>query len=235
VNAACDNALVTAYARGKRTIGWREIGEAMRDLRRQVTWAPSRFGRLFTMLAAAAIGGGIALGVLMLVRDGWPPIVQRLLPNAAPSPIATAVVASPTPVSSPLAVPVVPVEGQASAAATPVDVAPAASFSVTAVVESPTVTPDATSTPEPVASPTVDATAAHAASGNDLRIRVTVGDTLTDLAVRYYGNASPRVLAMIKAANPWLNDPDVIWIGKVLVLPPPRNADTSGEQRDGSP
>src|SRR5262249_9324948 len=29
VNAACDNALVTAYARGKRTIGWNEIGEAM--------------------------------------------------------------------------------------------------------------------------------------------------------------------------------------------------------------
>src|SRR5689334_15360643 len=41
ISAACDNALVTAYARGKRTIGWREIGEAMRDLRRQVSWAPS--------------------------------------------------------------------------------------------------------------------------------------------------------------------------------------------------
>ena len=80
VNAACDNALVTAYARGKRTIGWREIGEAMRDLRRQVTWAPSRFGRLFTMLAAAVIGGGLALGALALVRDGWPPMIQHLLP-----------------------------------------------------------------------------------------------------------------------------------------------------------
>jgi len=48
---------------------------------------------------------------------------------------------------------------------------------------------------------------------------VNVGDNLTTIAFHYYGSASPRVLAAIRAANPWLDDPDVIWVGKELVLP----------------
>jgi nucleoid-associated protein YgaU len=58
-----------------------------------------------------------------------------------------------------------------------------------------------------------------------LRVQVSAGDTLTDLAQHYYGSASPRVLAAIRAANPWLDDPDVIWTGQTLVLPAPRVTD----------
>jgi general secretion pathway protein A len=240
VNAACDNALVTAYARGKRTIGWREIGEAMRDLRRQVTWAPSRFGRLFTMLAAALVGGGLALGALALLRDGWPPTLQRLLPGAVPTVVAVvAQTSSPvaTAIPSPTAVVAAAPSVAMPASATPVDV-PTVVASATPTVEAPTSTPEATRTPEPVASPRVEPTRVRrvrVANPDDLRLRVAEGDTLTDLAVRYYGSASPKVLAMIKAANPWLNDPNVIWVGRTLVLPPPRVSDAAGEAGDGTP
>jgi nucleoid-associated protein YgaU len=110
--------------------------------------------------------------------------------------------------------------------------------SATPTVEAPTSTPEATRTPEPVASPRVEPTRVRrvrVANPDDLRLRVAEGDTLTDLAVRYYGSASPKVLAMIKAANPWLNDPNVIWVGRTLVLPPPRVSDAAGEAGDGTP
>ncbi len=242
VNAACDNALVTAYARGKRTIGWREIGEAMRDLRRQVTSGPGRLWRWLTLMAAALIGGGLALGGLMVARDGWRPTVERVLSPAVPKVVASAVplatetaagAASATPASTPIAVPAAPVEAETSSEATPVDGTTGATVTTSATPEAPTATPEVTAehtaTPSPVESPAAVPTRGDGA----LRIRVTVGDTLTDLAVRHYGNAGSRVLAMIKAANPWLDDPDVIWIGRILVLPPPRLS--AGEPSADSP
>lgn len=220
VNAACDNALVTAYARGKRTIGWREIGEAMRDLRRQVSWAPSRWRGLGTLLAAALVGAGIVLGAMEVLRARWP----ELLPGSAvmPTAVATALpvaAASSTPTGTVPPTPVAP-----PTAALPVAVAPSvASDPSPSGDEVPTAVPSpteaATSTPEP----TPEATAT--VSTDALTIRVTDGATLTDLAVHYYGNASPRVLARIRAANPWLDDPDVLWSGKLLTLPGPRVRD----------
>lgn len=220
VNAACDNALVTAYARGKRTIGWREIGEAMRDLRRQVSWAPSRWRGLGTLLAAALVGAGIVLGAMEVLRARWP----ELLPGSAvmPTAVATALpvaAASSTPTGTVPPTPVAP-----PTAALPVAVAPSiASDPSPSGDEVPTAVPSpteaATSTPEPT--PAATATV----STDALTIRVTDGATLTDLAVHYYGKASPRVLARIRAANPWLDDPDVLWSGKLLTLPGPRVRD----------
>jgi general secretion pathway protein A len=220
VNAACDNALVTAYARGKRTIGWREIGEAMRDLRRQVTWAPSRWRGVGTLVAAALVGAAIVLGAMELLRVRWPELLPG--PVAVPTAVATpppVASASPTatPVPTPTEVVAIPAAGVASpdAASASPEPSPAGEVGTAApsVTEFPTSTPDPT--PEPSATVSV----------NPLTIRVTDGDTLTDLAVHYYGSASPRVLATIRAANPWLDDPDVLWSGKLLTLPSPRVRD----------
>ncbi len=234
VNAACDNALVTAYARGRRTIGWREIGEAMQDLRRQVTWAPSRFGRAATLLAAAVIGGGLALGALALWRDGWAPLARRVgltpplatataAPSSTPTEIAPTVTAEPTPAlaETPPAEAVVPDGSMPSATVTPADVA--ASTSTPSESAGPEATP--VSPIAPSESPHPDGKRARTVDVDPvgaIRIRVNEGDTLTDLAVRYYGNASPRVLALLKAANPWLDDPNVLFAGKLLTLPAPR-------------
>lgn len=225
VNAACDNALVTAYARGKRTIGWREIGEAMRDLRRQVSWAPSRWRGFGTLVAAALVGAAIVLGGMEIVRARRP----ELLPGPAAVPTA---IATPLPVASPTAteaatetatpgptlteVPAVPAAGGASPEAV---ASPAASPAAEVATAVPTVTEVWTASPDPTPEPSATL------SANQLTIRVTDGDTLTDLAVHYYGSASPRVLATIRAANPWLDDPDVLWSGKLLTLPPPRVRD----------
>jgi nucleoid-associated protein YgaU len=91
----------------------------------------------------------------------------------------------------------------------------------------PSATPEetATATASPVEEPTPEATATTTVSVSPLTVRVTDGDTLTDLAVHYYGNATPKTLATIRAANPWLDDPDVLWSGKLLTLPPPRLRD----------
>ena len=86
VNAACDNALVTAYAAGRRRIGWREIGEAMRDLRRQVTWVPRRLTQAVTLFAAAAIGGGLMLGGMWLANERRAaPVLATAAPRPDPS------------------------------------------------------------------------------------------------------------------------------------------------------
>lgn len=248
VNAACDNALVTAYARGKRTIGWREIGEAMRDLRRQVTWGPSRIGRLLTLLLAAVVGGGLALAGLGVVRGGRLPWLdammgKQVVPVAAATAAATpTAVASPTPVPTDTPPPVVAAVG-GSPAVSPEALATAVDAPTPTETPLSTVTPLATSTPAPT--PTVDASpmrepvAATArprgergAQPGDLAVRVSAGDTLTDLAVRYYGTASARVLASIRAANPWLDDPNVIMAGRTLVLPAPRLTDEAPPAHD---
>jgi len=235
VNAACDNALVTAYARGKRSIGWREIGEAMRDLRRQITWGPSRLRR-FGVLVAAVVGGALAAAALMVARDGgWrsvgliappaPSATQVAPTSIPPSPLATAAAPTATAAEPTVVATEVPaVVGAPAGTAGPV---PSASVVATATPE-----PSATDAPTVVATPTVHETPRGSeeaqsqppreARPDDLRITVSDGDTITDLAVRYYGTASPRVLAMIKAANPWLGNPNVIAAGRTLVLPAPR-------------
>ncbi len=234
VNAACDNALVTAYARGKRTIGWREIGEAMRDLRRQVSWAPSRFGRLLTLLTAAIVGGGLALGALALVRDGHLPFLEPLVapgptatpvatqtapPTATPTEIAATATAAPTPDVGAVGV---PADGDAATASgAPTAIGSEDVGSTVTPSSAPSGTPAPTETPGPTDTPAASV-APEDASARNLRIRVNDGDTLTDIAVRYYGNAGARVLALIRAANRWLDDPDVLLSGKMLTLPPPR-------------
>ena len=223
VNAACDNALVNAYAAGRRTIGWREIGEAMRDLRRQVTWAPRRLAQAAMLLGAAAIGGGLMLGGMRLVG-------HRL---GAPIPVSM----TPRPEMS---------LGVMKSTAVDTVAAPVASPDEPRATETPAATVRASSPTEPEATPEVVVTASMATrpeallsrtqTGSrdpsaELRVRVSDGDTLTDLARRYYGSAGPRVLATIKAANPGLEDPDILQAGEVLVLPPPRL--DGGESRVG--
>ncbi len=50
-------------------------------------------------------------------------------------------------------------------------------------------------------------------------MRVEAGDTLTQIAHRYYGYEGAQVLAGIKRANPSLVDIDVIEVGQTIVLP----------------
>lgn len=220
VNAACDNALVTAYARGKRTIGWREIGEAMRDLRRQVSWVPSRWRGFGRLVAAALVGAAIVLGGMEIVRARRPELLPG--PAAVPTVIATPLLvaspsASPTPTETPMPTPTEAVAVPVGGGASPETVAsPAASPAGEVATAAPSATEGPTSIPDPTPEPIATV------SADQLTIRVTEGDTLTDLAVHYYGSASPRVLATIRAANPWLDDPDVLWSGKLLTLPPPR-------------
>lgn len=220
VNAACDNALVTAYARGKRTIGWREIGEAMRDLRRQVSWVPSRWRGFGRLVAAALVGAAIVLGGMEIVRARRPELLPG--PAAVPTVIATPLLvaspsASPTPTETPMPTPAEAVAVPVAGGASPETVAsPAASPAGEVATAAPSPTEGPTSIPDPTPEPIATV------SADQLTIRVTEGDTLTDLAVHYYGSASPRVLATIRAANPWLDDPDVLWSGKLLTLPPPR-------------
>ncbi len=64
-----------------------------------------------------------------------------------------------------------------------------------------------------------------------MKVRITSGDTVTDLAQHYYGGVTPRVLEMIRDANPWLRDPDVIWTGRMLTLPAPRVTDDPPRRR----
>ncbi|MCC6767268.1 MAG: AAA family ATPase [Deltaproteobacteria bacterium] len=216
VNAACDNALVTAYARGKRTIGWREIGEAMRDLRRQVTWAPSRMGRAAALLTAAVLGGALAGGGLMVARGGGRTFAPR---------VASATVVAATATPRPSGTPQMPAAAAVEPAAT----------GTSEPTSSPTPSGTSTATPTLAATPTPGETprrveearaqSTRVPQTGDLRVTVSGGDTITDLAVRYYGSAAPRVLAAIKAANPWLDNPNVIAAGRTLVLPGPRMTD----------
>ena len=242
VNAACDSALVTAYARGKRTIGWREIGEAMRDLRRQVPWAPSRVGRLAMLALAAGVGGVLALGVLGVLREG---VVGSARPASSPLPPPTPVaVASATPLAATVT-PSDPTPGVAASSEAPPLAAAAHADATATGTATPSPTDTLTASTTPTAVPTAVATArAHATpvrarvpGPGDLQVRVSGGDTLTDLAVRYYGTASARVMALIRAANPWLDDPNVLLAGRIITLPPPRLPETepTSPEPEGTP
>ncbi|MEO6030181.1 MAG: AAA family ATPase [Candidatus Binatia bacterium] len=236
VNAACDNALVNAYAAGRRTIRWREVGEAMRDLRRQVSWAPGRLKSIVAMLAAAATGAGLVLGVLWFLHGGVllrPPVIAPPPPMPQVTSAPAVVVPPPIPPTPTVMVEAIVSPNSGPAATTtavvpsrvPTSSAEDAGAPVPAVVTSPTAEPTQEAQPTPAApssSPTDEPTAGRTPSPEAeeaRRIRVSEGDNLTELARHYYGNATPRTLAAIRAANPWLDDPNVIWVGKVLVLP----------------
>lgn len=216
VNAACDNALVNAYAAGRRTIGWREIGEATRDLRRQVTWAPRRVAQAAMLLGAAAIGGGLMLGGMRLAG-------HRL---GAPIPVSP----TPRPEMSVGVMKSTAADTVAAPVATETSAATVRAASPTEPEATPEVVVTASMATRPEASVSRAQTGSPDPSG-ELRVRVSDGDTLTDLARRYYGSAGPRVLATIKDANPGLEDPDILRVGEVLVLPPPHL--DGGESRLG--
>ena len=232
VNAACDNALVNAYAAGRRTIRWREIGEAMRDLRRQVPWAPGRLKTIVAMAVAALLGAGAVLGTLWLVRGGGvPPMAIAPTPTPGRTAEAAVVVASPQATITATTLPPSPtatvmVEALVSPGLTTVPATAVAATAAASPAPSSVPSPAPSPTPEPSAAPPTAAspTAAPPASlatpaGEVRRIRVNEGDNLTTIALHNYGSVSPRILAAIRAANPWLDDPDVIWVGKELVLP----------------
>jgi phage tail protein X len=231
VNAVCDNALVTAYAAGRSRVGWREIGEAMRDLRRQVTWVPHRLTRVGTLLAAAAIGGGLPLGSMWLAHER--PAAPVLLAAVAPAlTVGSPSVVDPNAAAAPASVEVLPVvalPGSSAGGIVPTEAAkPVEAVDVGAVVvpaRDASSTPVAVGTamrPEPPQEAPFPSAQIGGSDAGDLKIRVTEGDTLFHLARRYYGYADPRVLVMIRAANPWIGDPDVLWVGKVVILPAPR-------------
>jgi general secretion pathway protein A len=245
VNAACDNALVTAYAGGRRRIGWREIGEARRDLRRQVTWVPHRLTQAVTLLAAAAIGGSLMLGGMWLARERpaatvqaaatpWPDPSDHVVPSpsVAVAAAALAVGSPPNAAETPTSVEVLPVAASPEPSAE--GIVPIEAGSPAGAVDSGSVvapTPKASSMPiavgtamrpEPSQEAPLPSAQIGGSAGDDLRIRITDGDTFSDLARRYYGNAGPRVAAKIKAANPGVDDPDILQAGKFLVLPAPR-------------
>ena len=228
VNAACDNALITAYAAGRRTIGWRDVGEAMRDLRRQVPWAPSRFARAASLATGAAIGAVVVLGALWLLRNQRQAASEPMAPPpsgvvALPTAAATAAAAVPPPVATATATP--------ADEPTPTDIATPEATPTATTEESPTATPTTTPADTPTREATQQPTPAatlvptRQERATDLKVRITSGDTVTDLAQHYYGGVTPRVLEMIREANPWLRDPDVIWTGRMLILPAPRVTD----------
>jgi phage tail protein X len=144
-------------------------------------------------------------------------------PTATPSEMD----ASPTPPApSPAVDAMVPLESVSPEPALATDV-PAAT--VTPAPTAATNSPDVAATAVPTVGDGSPRAGVQTSEGSgELRIRVSEGDTLTGLAERYYGSAGPRVLASIRAANPWLADPDVLWTGRILVLPAPRVDGTSG-------
>ncbi len=237
VNAACDNALITAYAAGRRTIGWRDVGEAMRDLRRQVPWAPRRFARLSSLATGAGIGALVVLGALVLLREQRQAASEPTAPRPSGNAVAavappTAVGATPTPQAVASAAPAVApaAEPTSTETATPEPTSTATEASPTAT---PTMTPVDTPTPgsTPALTPAPTLVPARQERASDLKVRITSGDTVTDLAQHYYGGVTPRVLEMIRDANPWLRDPDVIWTGRMLTLPAPRVTDDPPRRR----
>lgn len=256
VNAACDNALVNAYAAGRRTIRWREVGEAMRDLRRQVSWAPGRLKGILAMLAAAATGAGLVLGALWFLRGDVlrPPVIAPPSPTPQVTSAPALVVPPPIPPTPTVMVEAIVSPKTAPEAATtaapavvPSNLPTSAAEGIVAphpaVVSSPTSEPTQEAQPTPAApsstapdEATVGRTPSPGAEvGEARRIRISEGDNLTELARRYYGNASPRTLAAIRVANPWLDDPNVIWVGKILVLPGVSPSPASSVSADGRP
>jgi general secretion pathway protein A len=237
VNVACDNALVTAYAAGKRAVGWKAMGEAVRDLTPAQVPRRSRMPifRLGTVTAAAILGAGGAFAVSHLSSASSPaPAVQvaaappphPVAPPAAPEPQAVAVVNAPPPVTN---VAPQPDPGAASDPAVPPPVAAVAA----APLDAP---PEPVPVPESVGHDAAPATIAAAVVSNSggseppssepadidgyRYVRVERGDTITALAQRHYGYVTPEIIAAIQDANPALRNPDVIAIGGTLVLPP---------------
>jgi general secretion pathway protein A len=123
VNVACDNALVTAYAAGRRSVGWQAMGEAIRDLGpadRGRGRAPRLRLRSGTIAVAAVVGVVVGVGASRLA--GSPGLAWRF-PAAMPPSVAPEGAATPqAPGRIPAAPPVaehVPAESAPAYAAVP--------------------------------------------------------------------------------------------------------------------
>ncbi|MBI3770074.1 MAG: AAA family ATPase [Deltaproteobacteria bacterium] len=245
VNVACDSALVTAYAAGRRLVDRKIMREAMKDLRH------GRYQRPMaavwrTRVATVAIAGTVgALVGLMVSRRAVGPLVLGRVP-AAPSPSATRALLAAAPAPRPTAEATPPGElADEDHGAAPVLVAPpfpvpgtlVVSLPVmpTSVVAAPTV--DRTAVVEPprpraLASPrvppsegtagVVDAAgpAPTGGSGDERWIFVQAGDDLSHIARRNYGHVTLPLLEAIQRANPALVDRDRLSIGQAILLPP---------------
>lgn len=199
LNVACDNALVSAYAGGAERVGWRIVGEAVRDLR-QTEAATHWRRRLATVVAAAVVGSILGVGASRLLGASFSRSVAALPAARSPRQEAIGMRARAEDVGQEL---------PQSAAPAASDGAPIADASAAGVEEN----------------------VASASSAQARQVRVEAGDTLTEIAHRYYGYEGPSVLASIKRANPGLTDLDVIGVGQTIVLP----ADPSGHEPTREP
>jgi phage tail protein X len=159
--------------------------------------------------------------------------VEALVPPATATALEVGSVASTTPggeeasatAAAPTATPFAPPTSPPSepSVAAPPSVAPTAAPSIAPTAAAPTPPIPTALAATTIPSPAADAAAVRA-------VRVNAGDNLSAIAVRYYGSASPRVLAAIRAANPWLDDLNVIGTGQRLILPSdvPATAPASG-------
>jgi general secretion pathway protein A len=242
VNVAGDNALVTAYAAGQRRVGWRTMGDAVRDLR---PGRKSRFrlapARLATIGLAAMIGIGVGVAVSRLsadpngaARPAHPHVATVTVPQAEP--VAPEPVPVPAPAAPDAAAPAV----DAGAASVPAEPVPRPADPVAAAPEDAHQRTDA----GPAGEPANDGAAVASTSRNDavpaaevasrrapveadaapppspsVSISVERGDTLTHIVRRYYGRKSPDLVAAVQRANPEIADPDVVVPGQSVVLP----------------
>jgi general secretion pathway protein A len=68
VNVACDNALVSAFAANRKRIGWRDMGQVLRDLRTEgaARGIDAISERAMRVAVAAAMGVALGVGVTRL-------------------------------------------------------------------------------------------------------------------------------------------------------------------------
>ena len=234
VNVACDNALLTAYAAGRRSVGWREISEGIREFR------PIRRRLLpATALALAIVGLVASVG---LTRWSSGSVVRSA--SGQPERVADAAVDVQCRANEPASV--APV---ATAESGPRDEGQA----LPAVDRTP---PETGLEPRPMAAieraakeidPAPEQRIQSRAAGDGQgvgamvpsvvasesthQVRVNRGDTLEHIAKRYYGQASPKIIDRIQHANPSLIDVDVLEVGEEIVLPADVSRQVSAPRR----
>ncbi len=233
VNVACDNALLTAYAAGRRAVGWREVGEGVREFRRSRP-------RLLPVAAGAAIAtvlgvaGAVGIAHRYDVPAGVPgdqgPGARAESPGNLEGEKAHAAVESVAAAES--------VQNESEVDAGSRALAPAGE----------TVRADAAREVQGVAAAGgADAHVMDLATERKLRsdgaredtrdasaltsevfpglaeslseVSVGRGDTLGHIAIRHYGHTSPEIIDRIQQANPGLIDVDVLAVGDRIVLP----------------
>ncbi|MBI1318119.1 MAG: AAA family ATPase [Candidatus Hydrogenedens sp.] len=90
----------------------------------------------------------------------------------------------------------------------------------TPVAPEPVVLDSAVETPEPAVSPApAEKPADFASEAKVVQLKIERGDQLIRLVQQVYGHSSPALLEKVLAANPQLQNPDLIWAGDKLVFP----------------